>query len=200
MTQFGRTKIILSGFEGAPGVNILNWCAPAHLDIDQGDVDEFHDILNTSLVACSAADVFADAMRWTIDPVATVHEVDTGDLVGIFTDGGGPYTGTGSGSGNESRATQLGVRWGTGDFRDGRRIQGRTFLGPVGSDAIENTGQIKATMRATIAAAFTGIIDPVSSRLIVWSRPQPGGPVGQYADVVNVTVAPAPFTLRGRNR
>lgn len=200
MTQFARTKVVLAGFEGAPGVNIMNWCAPAHLDIDQGDVDNFHDILNTALVACSAADVFADAMTWTIDPAVSVHEVDTGELVGAFTDGGGPYTGGGSGSGNESRATQLGIRWYTADFRDGRRVQGRTFLGPLASDALESTGAIKSTFQSSIAAAMSGVIDVLGPRLIIWSRPKPGPVAGQYADVTAVTVAPRPFTLRGRNR
>ena len=79
MTQFGRTKVILSGFDGAPGVNIFNWCAPAHGDITQEHVDEFHDILNTSYDALTAY-FFALGVRWTIDSGVSVHEVDSGEM------------------------------------------------------------------------------------------------------------------------
>jgi len=199
MTQFARTKLLLEGFDGAPGVNIFNWCGFAHGDITQAFVNDFHETLDASITALGAG-LYAAGVTWTIDPVATVHEVDTGDLIGVFTDEGGPYTATGSGDGAESRATQMGIRWNTNDFRYGRRVAGRTFFGPVASDAIDTDGKIAAGVRTSVGPAFEGLYDGLASRLIVWSRPTTLHPVGSYADVTGLTVAPVPFTLRGRNR
>jgi hypothetical protein len=197
MTQFARTKVTLEGFDGAPGVNIFNWCAPVHADITQAFVDDFNETLATSFTALTAA-AFASGVGWTVDPTVTVHEVDTGDLVGVFTAAGGPWVGTGSGGGDESRATQAGLRWQTNDFRNGRRVQGRTYLGPIASDALAGSGQMSSAVRTDFPIAFEGIYDGLASRLIVWSRPTLAHPVGAYADVVGCTVAPFPFTLRGR--
>ena len=197
MTQFGRTKVILSGFDGAPGVNLFNWCAPAHGDITQEHVDEFHDILNTSYDALTAY-FFALGVRWTIDSGVSVHEVDSGEMVGVFTDGGGPYTEVSIGTGKESRATQVGLQWLTSDFRYGRRVRGRTFLGPIASDCLDTDGNVTVEYRASIPGLFEGIFDEAAPRLIVWSRPSPAHTTGAYADVVACTVAERPFMLRGR--
>lgn len=197
MTQFGRTIVELEGYDGAPGVNIYNWCAPAHADIDQVDVDNFNETLWESLNAVTAAN-WADGVVVTINPNVGIHEVDTGDLVGGFIDGGGPWTLTGTGDGEESRATQLGLRWLTNDFRNGRRVQGRTYLGPIPSGVLDSTGNVSAGIRTVVPPLFSGIYDGLSSRLIVWSRPTGTSPVGAYADVVACQVAPKPFVLRGR--
>ena len=197
MTQFARTKVVLGGFDGAPGVNVLNWCAPAHADIEQDDVDNFNETLYDSLTALSAG-TFALGVTLTIDPVVSIHEVDTGELIGIYTDAGGPWSITGSGNGSESRATQAGLRWFTNDFRYGRRVQGRTFWGPSSSAGIGTDGKFTSAVQTAYGSAFSGIYDGLSSRLIIWSRPSPAHPVGGYADVVSAQLSPEPFVLRGR--
>jgi len=197
MTQFARTIVELEGYDGAPGVNIFNWCGPAHADITQSYVNDFNETLSEAFDAVTAAG-WADGVVVTINPNVGVHEVDTGDLVGGFIDEGGPYTWTGTGDGEESRATQLGFRWLTNDFRNGRRVQGRTFFGPAPSGVLDATGNVAAGIRSTLPPFFDGIIDGLGGRLIVWSRPTPGNTDGAYADVVSCTIAPKPFILRGR--
>ena len=197
MTQFARTIVTLSGFDGAPGVNVFNWCAPAHGDITQEYVDSFNETLDEAFTALTTA-FFASGVIWTIEPGVSVHEVDDGELVNAFTDGGGPYTATGTGGPNLSRATQAGMRLLTADFRGGRRVQGRSFLGPLGAGQIANDGTLGGGAVTLITDAFEGVIDPIAPRLIVWSRPGPNLAVGQYADVTQVRVAPTPFVLRGR--
>jgi len=197
VTQFARTKVELTGFDGAPGVNIYNWCGPAHADITQSFVENFNESLSEALTAL-AAGAFATGVRWTIDQSVSVHEVDTGDLVGGFIDPNGPYSILGTGNGSESRATQVGFRWLTADFRNGRRVRGCTYMGPAASECLASDGSVAPSLRATFAAAMSGIIDPLASRLIVWSRPSVANPVGQYADVVECQIAPKPFTLKGR--
>ena len=197
MTQFGRTKVTLNGFDGAPGVNILNWCAPGHADIDQEHVDEFHEILDDAIQAATAG-VFAAGVVVAIDDTCTVHEVDDGALVGVIVAEGGPYGITGTGSGASSRATQAGLRWLTSDFRYGRRIQGRTFLGPLSASALEADGNLSPATLASLGAAFSGLYDGLGSRLIVWSRPSIAHPTGAYADVTGLSVSSKPFSLTGR--
>lgn len=197
MAEFARTKLLLSGFEGAPGVNIFNWMAPGHGAITLDLVEEWHDILFTSLTAFDDG-LFATGVTLTIDENVGVHDVATGNLTGIFTDTSGPYTMTGVGAPNISRATQVGFRWQTADFRAGRRVQGRSFIGPCSADALQSDGGIVAAGIAGWPALFTGMFDGLAGRLIVWSRPTPANPVGDYADVTALTIAPRPFSLTGR--
>lgn len=197
MTQFGRTKVLLTGFSGEPGINIYNWCASAHADIAQGDVEDFHEILSTALYAFPPGSL-ATGVHWEIDPTCTIHEVDDGQLVGAFVDPHAVYGGTGSGDGDENRATQMGIRWRTADFRNGRQVQGRTFYGPLGGGNLDTAGRISSAVAAAVPGYFSGVIDSDGPRLIVWSRPSSTHPVGQYADVESVGVSTTPFVLRGR--
>lgn len=198
MTQFARTIIDLSGFEGSPGVNVLQWCAPGHLDIDLPDVENFHEILG-DVFSAAGAGFYAAGVTATVNPVVTIHEVDDGSLVGAFTSETGPYTITGTGGGDQSRAVQAGIRFATRDIRNGRRVQGRTFMGPIATEQLDSGGQIRSAVRDGLADAWSGAIDPLGPRLIVWSRPTASEPVGAYADVTSTTCAERPFILRGRS-
>lgn len=197
MTQFARTTIDLTGWAGAPGVNVLNWCAPAHGDIIQDYVDEFYEIVQASLEAGTAA-AFAPGVVVSINPQTTVHEVDTGTMVDILTYGDDPFSMTGSGSGDENRATQIGMQWGTSDIRNGRRVQGRTFFGPVAATQIDSSGNVASATRAAMVTNWSGVFDGLGPRLIVWSRPTTATPVGGYADVTSLSISQMPFVLRGR--
>lgn len=198
MTQFARTILNLDGFQGGPGVNVLQWCDIAHVDITDTGVENFHAILGDVFTAAGAG-FWADGVTVTINPVVTVHEVDDGTMVGAITDTTGPYTITGSGEGTQSRAVQAGVQLHTGDIRNGRRVQGRSFMGPVAADQLDDNGQILDAVRTGLAEAWSGAIDALGPRLIVWSRPTPTHPVGAYADVTTVSIAQRPFILRGRS-
>lgn len=197
MIEVARTKLVLTGFDGAPGLNVFNWCAPAHVAITQTHVDDFHETLYDSLDALNAA-VFAAGVTWTIDPDVSVFEDETGTLIGAFTCGTGPWTQTGTGAGGENRATQVGIQWGTGVFRHGRHVKGRTFLGPASSLTIDTNGDVNSTIRSTWPGLLSGIYDPLVSRLVVWSRPSVAHPVGGIADVSQCTISTKPFVLRGR--
>lgn len=197
MTEFARTKLLLAGFEGAPGVNIFNWCAPGHGAITQDLVEEFHSILYDSFVSFDDG-LFAAGVTLTIDENVGVHDVATGNLIGAFSDTSGPYTMTGVGNAVMSRATQIGFRWQTQDFRGGRRVQGRSFIGPCSADAIDADGGIIAAGISGWPPLFSGVYDGLAGRLIVWSRPTASNPTGDYADVVGLSIAPKPFSLTGR--
>jgi hypothetical protein len=197
MTQFGRTLITLEGWAGAPGVNVLHWCAPAHLDISNTDVNNFHEIVADMLTDVSAA-FYASGVVVSIDPQCTIHDADTGTLVGVEVSGNDPFTMTGSGDGEESRATQIGMKFLTSDINRGRRVQGRMFFGPVGSSQLDGNGQVASATRASLIPKFDGLVDPIGPRLVVWSRPTPGNTDGIVSDVQTVDVSQMPFVLRGR--
>jgi hypothetical protein len=202
--MFARTVVRLSGFDGAPGVNVFNWMGVGHLEIGVDAVNDFHERLNTALSTCTSA-AWASGVTWWIDPAVSLFEVETEELIGALTGEVSTYTMTGSGGGGEVRAAQLGVRWQTQDFRYGRRIAGRTYLGPIGSALIGADGKITADVLSTFPDNFDDIISSDGPRLIVYSRPraaQEDPPVaaraGDFADVTGTGIAPFPFILRGR--
>lgn len=198
MTQMGRTRIALDGWIGAPGVNTLHWCAPGHADIDQEDVDNFHETLSEAMA--ELGERLASGITWEIEPTASVHEVDTGTLIGAFTQGDATYTGTGYGSAAaSSRATMLVCSFLTGDIIAGRRLRGRMFLGPAAAGCFGADGQVTAAVRSTTPPMFDGIVDPLAARLIVWHRPTPAEPSsGAYGDVTGVSIFSKPGVLRSR--
>jgi hypothetical protein len=196
MATFARQLLEVGGFPGAPGVNVLNYMAPLHGSITQTHVDDFYDQVVASLDA-------SDGSHWasgvTVTPAlgVGVHDVATGDLVNYFTVGSEPYTLTGTGSGSENRATQIGMRWLTADFRYGRRVQGRTFMGPASSAALDSDGTVAEDIVSGWPDLWSGIYDAGTARLIVWSRPKPGRE-GEYSDVTGLSISQMPFVLRGR--
>lgn len=196
MTDMAVTKVELTGFVGAPGLNTFHWCAPAHGEITQTHVDDFHDQLATSYAAI--AQLFASGVTWTILPDVDILEAETGTLIGALTyTGEETMTGSGSGNDNVSRASQVGFRWITSDIIDGRRVLGRTFMGPASGDVFENNGSIIAAGQAAWPPFFSGIFDAGTARLVVWHRPKGASP-GQVSDVNSCVIAPQPFVLRSR--
>jgi len=145
------------------------------------------------------AGAWAAGVVSTVSREITIHEVDTGELIGVEVVDESPFSITGTGDSQLSRATQVGMQWHTADIRNGRRVAGRTFLGPMSTACFAGTGQTSSSVRTDFPEAFEGAYDPLAARLIVWSRPTTiGGSDGQYADVVSATVAARPFVLRSR--
>lgn len=196
MTEMGRLIIDGSGYDGAPGVNVLHFCAPLHGSLTQELVDEFYSIIAASIDASDGVNL-PSGVTLTINPVVTVHQVESGNLSGIFTTTEDTYSVTGSGGGQQTRANQIGMRWLTNDFRNGRRVQGRTFYGPISTAAMDSDGSILDSIVSGWPDIWSGAYDGLSSRLIVWTRPK-GSTPGEYADVVQLQVSQMPFILRDR--
>lgn len=196
MTDMAVTKVELGGFTGSPGLNTFHWCAPAHAGISQENINDFHDQLATSYAAI--AQLFAFGVTWTILPDVDILEAETGTLIGAGTyDGEETQTGTGTGDDNLSRASQVGFQWVTADIVDGRRVRGRTFMGPCSGDVFEGDGSIIAAGQAAWPEDFSGIYDNIGSRLVVWHRPKIAA-AGSVADVTACTISSRPFVLRSR--
>lgn len=198
MTDLARVRIALTGWDGAPGVITEHYSQGSLGGWDEGAiqdlVDEVHDRYSVQ------SDTFAPPVYATVDPSVGIFDVATGDLVDVIVAPEPPAPVGSSGSGGDlSRATMAGVRLLTSDFRNGRRVQGRLFWGPICSDMFTAGGTIKDEKRASLVGAFAASISGLGPRLAVWSRPRSGGTIpGDWADVTTVQVASKPFVLRSR--
>jgi hypothetical protein len=203
MPQFARQIVNLSGFPGAPGVLVFHYMALGHGNLLQAEIDGFYEDLVASLDASDGSHL-ASGVTASPSREITIHDVATGDLEGVFTTEEASYTLTGSGDGAESRATCIGMQWGTEVIRNGKRVKGRTFFGPASSAAMQSDGTIAEDIVSGWPALWNGIYDAEGPRLIVWSRPVVN-PVshaviraGDYADVTSLTISQMPFSQRGR--
>lgn len=138
-------------------------------------------------VSASSAQVAADSVRTffsnsysvgallptgvvlSFRPVVDTIELTNGELTSttaITT----PAPITGSDSGRYAAVAGACVSWRTGDFVAGRRVRGRTFLVPLGSQGLQADGTIDTTALGFIQSAATALIT-AAPELVVWRRP-----------------------------
>lgn len=207
MPNIYRSRVALTGWEGAPGVTTYYW-TPGEVTI--GDptpeqVQDFHDLLGvawTDFTIAVVAGVTAKVER-TVD----VIDVASGEIVNqIYADGTEPVAvGTDPGV-SVSRATMICLSLITDTYIRGRRIRGRHFIGPVGSRGIASDGSTNAERGQIFADAYTAMIHGSAPNLAVYSRPYvnkgSGDPKpshdGAYGDVQAVSFMNRPATLRSR--
>lgn len=199
MTLLARAIVTTTGYIGAPGINVVHYSAglgPAVSDSDSADQ------FLPELLACfqGYASIMPAGLTLTVSPDVSYFDDSDGVILGVTSYTGGPLTMTGASSIlNGSRAVQLTVRHKTDQFVGGRRLQGRTFVGPITGDAIGNDGQIEAGWIDDTPDIWSGAISGLGARLAVWHRPTtPTGTDGAYGDVVNITANATPGTLRSR--
>jgi len=90
------------------------------------------------------------------------------------------------------------IRWVTGDFVNGKRVQGRNYLVPFAGAAYENDGSLLAVAVSAIQTAGAAMIASFGSDLKVWHRPSPGGSNGSVKTVNSCTVPDLAVVLRSR--
>ena len=74
----------------------------------------------------------------------------------------------------------------TDQWLNGRRLQGRYFIGPLNAEAIDETGQMLDSARADMEDSLYASITGLGGRLAVYHRPTRGQANGSYGDVVTV--------------
>lgn len=199
MTLLGRSIVRSTGYEGAPGFNIIHWSAglgPGPSDPDA--VGEWHDTLEAAFTELLGS--FVSGVVFTIEASVVYFDASDGVLVGATTDPNGDRTMVGTGAGGSlSRATCYAVNTRTDDFVNGRRLRGRMFLGPIHTGVINLDGQIGQATANAVGDAFDGCISGLGARLAVWHRPTEAAPTsGSYGDVTSVQCNTVPGTLRSR--
>jgi hypothetical protein len=91
------------------------------------------------------------------------------------------------------------VSFRTNNFVNGRRLIGRSFVGPIAAQAFNSAGQIQNSAIVAFGGMFDGLISGTGPRLCVWHRPTgPSATDGTYGDVATITARSMPGTLRSR--
>lgn len=120
----------------------------------------------------SFRDRLATGVGWSVDPTARVLNPLTGTLEGLETDGTA-RTGTGSGAGlYVADATQVLIKWSTGQVVNGRFLQGKTYIPGLDANLLSG-GNLGSTTRAAIAGAAQSFATG-GHGLGVWHRPKGG--------------------------
>lgn len=192
-------RALLTGWGGAPGYTIFNFCAAGEIPPTQAMCQEF---------ATNVAAMYTGVKAWIrmpikidIEPEVKTYDIATGtpqDLIG-FTP---PAQVEGTGSNTTSTlpySTMVNVQLVTDAVRNGRIVKGRHFHGPIAGSTMDIDGTIKDTALAAFQTNYGGLLDVVAPRLVVWSRPV-GGAGGAIGYVQSVKPKQMPGYLKNRAR
>lgn len=144
-----------------------------------------HDLFMTN---CSfKADSFVD----TINPA-------TGELTASDSYGGWTVAGTQS-MGALPPQTMICATWITAAFVGGRRVRGRTFLGPLDNSTLQTDGTLASTALTHANALGTSWYDAglTDTLAVVWHRPV-GGAGGSAHEIIGHSVKDKFAVLRSR--
>jgi len=200
VTNIYRSRIALTGWPGAPGVNTIYWTKGTLSTVGPTEVANWHQDL------ADAWEIFGgycvDNWTLTVQAQVDVLDVESGELVDIvISDAAEPtWSQTTAVDSALSRASQLVVALYTDQFFAGRRLAGRTFLGPINTEAFTEDGEINSTCISAVSDAANAINSGTGPRWAIYSRPKTGAGahVGRYGDIVNAVCRPFPAVLRSR--
>ena len=199
-----RTFVGLSGWTGSPGVNVIHWSPRMTFPADVGD---YTPALAAGFLAdlraayLSVANRFVQGTRITFPADVALIESTTGTLVGAVTATTAPADIVSTGSpGKTSRSTQATLALLTSDYLSGRRIQGRIFLGPLGTDALNDSGLVNDDFASAVVPAFADVVEGGTSDgvLTVWHRPKAPSRAGKGCPVTALAIRRLPGVLRSR--
>lgn len=199
MTNLARIVITSEGYNGAPGYNIMHFSYGTYTELDH---QEMANAIGTDL-SSGYQDVQAylvDAVTWSIGPTVQFFSAETGVIFDEVTASfSNPViTGTDD-SVYIDRSACVNVAFRTNDFINGRRLIGRSFVGPIGGACFGADGQIHATALSAFSGMFDALLSGLGPRLCVWHRPTSVQAAdGAYGDVATVTGRSVPGTLRSR--
>lgn len=200
MAELARLIIDLDGWPGAPGVNVLHFSKgfPAG-SWTQQDIDDLLTEIDSN-VCLGFYTLLAPNVRIQLRNEVTIFESSNGQIQDVMAGTNAPVhrTSPAGTDGQTPRSTAALVRFAGDRYINGRRLNGRMFLGPLSSGIIADDGMINTTYQDAIADAFFASISGVGVRLAVWRRPGQGLSNGEYADVASVSVRPQPSSLRSR--
>lgn len=178
MASLYEFKMDITGFSGAPGVNILH--TTTGVSDDLGDMGNFMSQMANGWTSIKA--YLNPQATFTVNAEVLKKNVETGLLEGVFSvpppDG---IAGTGLDS-SMPHYVQAVARHNTDKVTaKGRRLIGRHFIGPLAGDAIDVDGTLKAGATGAITAMWDGMQDVSGTcRLITWHRPS----LNQYQQLV----------------
>ena len=199
-----RSFIGLSGWTGSPGVNVVHW-SPAStfpaavVDYTPAMAADFLASLRTAYA--TVANRFTQGVRVTFPADVALIEATTGELVGAVVASSTPSDIVSTGSpGKVGRNTMATLALLTSDYVSGRRVQGRIFLGPLGTDALNDSGLVNDDFASAVVPGFSDVISGGDSDgvLTVWHRPKPPSRAGKGCPVTALAIRRTPGSLRSR--
>lgn len=165
-----RVRFQISGLEGLPGLHTTYWTGASSTPIqaDATDVSARVRAFWNSLASTMASGTL-------INPVQGVDVLNetSGQLVSGLTSGT-LATVSGTGTGSLPSATMLLLKLQTSVVIGGRRLQGRSFIGPVGTPANSGGNPTGAANTALLTAAAFFNTGATASAYVVWKRPTNG--------------------------
>jgi hypothetical protein len=191
-----RTTVILSNWSGGPGVSVL------HFELEDANM-----IAATAGLIRSAYDGVKGLLLAGIT-VNTSQEwlqitPATGKLERVHVTPSTPTVVGGGTSGTIPRGTMANVRHNTDGVVEGRRVNGRTFIGPLALGALDTSGNLTSTAQTNFSAMWDGLQDLVEARLMVYHRPREAtadrpASAGAAYHVQNSVCLAKPGNLRSR--
>lgn len=175
-----RVRAVITGVLGLPGVHTTYWTGAS-----------------SSPVTADATDVVArvrafwDSFKANMGPgvvIAPNNNVDvldqaTGALQGSLA-GGSVASVAATGATLLPFQTMMLLKLGTGVVVNGRRLQGRSFIGPLAASTNTGGNVVAAANTALTTAAASFNSGATSSALVVWHRPSGSPPSGGTTAVV----------------
>jgi hypothetical protein len=200
MAELVRVYVEMGGFAGGPAVNVLHFSPGI-----PGGANTHDQLAEQVLSDCQ--DVY-DALKQHYLQGITVQVPQTCQFIDVATGNitdevatalpWAPIMGTGEGA-NVPRGTALCAGFRTSKFINGRRLQGRAFIGPVSATQVDTAGQIAPATRAAVENSFAAPISGIGPRLAVYHRPtSKGASNGDYGDVIAVRCSSLPSNLKSR--
>lgn len=192
MTIMQRTRVLWTGFPGAPGyTNLFSRVSSIGTHdptLAMGDVATLFSAFSTRIPT---------SVTLAIDPEVAYIEDTDGVAAGFDVVGAPPSISQPTGSGAYSAPTGASIEWSTGAVKNGRRVTGRTYLVPLVGSSFEPDGTLLAAARTQLLTAaneyaFDSVAGPV-----VWSRPGSSG-AGSSHTVSGANVADKASVLRTR--
>lgn len=166
MALIQRTQVIWDGFPGAPGYSTFYSTVS---DLDQHDPRVAPATIREALT--SILTILPDDVQLRISSEAEVIEDTTGELVAVMGVEPPLPALNGTGSATFSAPSGAAVEWRTAGLRRGRRVRGRTFLVPLGSNAYQDDGSLTPIAMVAINAFIDEMVATDGAALVVWARP-----------------------------
>lgn len=131
-----------------------------------------------TLLSPSAFNTFFGSVRSLLPNAATVNVPNTGKVIdeatgkmtGVWA-GGSASANTGTGGTNYPPTSGCQVKWLTGGYVNGRRVQGRTYLVPLPTSSFTTTGTIATTTTGNLFTYASTLITDLANNFVIWARP-----------------------------
>lgn len=206
MTSLARFFVESTGYAGGPGVNVLTFSTgtltPPWTGTDVQTVyDELHDAYDAIKL------VFPNTVSITIAGEAVIFDSETANITNVIPvpTPAAAIVGTGA-YGTTSRGQAICLAYYTDMWTGGKRLKGRSFIGPVDTGIYGVTGLFAPSIVDLLEDNWVAMTSGVGPRLAVYHRPSPPDPLdptvpmtdGYYGDVVSVFARPRPSNLRSR--